>query len=1531
MAEQLLNEEQENQGQEQVTEMPVEAPESVPETTSPESNANVAPQQDNVSEDVTETPTPRTLDSVLRETVPSVISDGPRVRVSPKVAEDMAETTKLALENVSGDEVNVEDVKRRIRSAGIQGIREHVSQAEYNVRAGGLQRALQESIAATDMEAKEIAESLKFIAEQKPLRTALEQEAVTSAMTKAAAEDPEWLAIYEGDIDVTSKVQDELESQLLLYNYIQEKAVAAEEDFDFGIDFVRGLTSVDLLGKVMEFGPNFADGLKEFGRRYNQASTTEERLSILEEFDEVIDQAFVGGSIMDTNPDFALDLVNLAFNATPEERKQALVLGGFEGILSLVGLGATAKGLKGVRRVGSSSVKEKAGKVDGEEVLNKAKESVEGQEEIVTLKEPESPVPSNYTAVQRELARQQSVIDDTVENLTSPVKRTEYEELPVFDGAVVIRQETDATGGLISDLGTKKGNPFSRRGDAQRRANALGLADNEYEIIEDTAGYVIRYKTDRDAWNAPATETRRAGYFRRRFDNVDNWVDGVIHSKARLAEGAYGQVEAAFRKVWNNGIRPLNAKQSRDVVRSLEVLRKKNTTGEMNRWWTEGEFVEEYKNLTGQVPTEKEVVAYRTYQQLNDFAWRLDNRVMYESAQQEGYKTISIKGIGVPFTGKQVDNLSDDITVFDLERGAEVNAGDLLGRKTEYDIVLMRNSDKYDMIDANILPVTRAKYVAVPKNKVKVDDLDPVQLPYKAGGRVNYDRNTVFLKQLNVREVEGQKLRFRDKTMYRADSPQEAAEYASRWNKAREIAYKVQRGQLDSASVRQAFREYDVGELDDFLKNAEAYGWDLTEPMQVVRNRETISVSNVGSDFIDETDDLEYIMEGVGNRFSRRGQGVPHILGEAGNGPLDPIASLSESIDLTARNAAFSQFREAALERFKSKFGSYVDVPTGSPLTAYLRAPVNKRAADANLVETIEGTQKYLQEVMSIKYADERMWDRLVGKIADWSFKGLGKDLGSTVARSMNAARGFSPTAQARNLIFNAKLGMFNPASFIMQIAQAPIVAITAPKYGLRSLTTYPLFRMALYGTDDINSGLMKEMAQKWKSLPETEFAGDLEEAVREFRRMGMDNFGGNMAYIDANTGSNVLGLAKTGAGRAASSVADKGRFFFNEGELMPRAVSYLSARARWLNDKTVNPKGLPPTSNAGRQWIHDTANKYVLGMSRADIQQGLRGGLSGVAFQFYSFVFRATAAFTGRQFTSGEKLRMALGYVALYGGAGVPVLGWALQELGEKYNSTAMQQFAERGFVDGVLSSALGYEADFSTRAGIGQAWDDIWNAVLGEKSVLEVAGGAAGNTGSRAFDSITDMLRTFSLVSNPDPEIITRETVLGLAKQVSSFNNVYKAMHAWETGKLVSSRGTSYLPVTRAELLGQIAGVPTFKYSELDAIFAGRKEREDAIKDGTQDVLLMMEEIAKERDPERKQRLQSMLSLKTSNMLSAGIWEDVSFRVFSEMEGSTLYKDMFLDSVLYQMEFPEQQFYNKGVVTPERLQQITEEQENR
>jgi len=1524
------------QGVDTTQEAPQEPTQAIQEPVNAQTNATPQGQEKEasavVSQAVLPDPVPNTnrpVGSKLREQKKSYINDSNIIKMNPDDADDFAEAGALALENITFNPVNKESIKHRITLSGPQSLREQVSNAEYQQRVKGLQQAVQQAALDTQTDVAQLTEQLKAIQEQKPQRTALEQEAVAGSMRKAS-EDPEWLGIYENNPELSEQMASQLEGDLLLHNYLKEKNVAAASDFDYGVDFIRGITSLDLFSKVAGFGLDFTDGLKEFGDRYQRAKSTDERLSILEEFDKEIEKSFILGSVMDVNPDFAAEVANLAFNASPDERKLALTLGGLEGVLSLVGAGATAKGLAKINTKGVKAVKDEAGAVNPKETMDKAQQSTGGQAELIPLRVPEDTTRSKYSAVQAELEKQGRALDDTLQNLTAPVLRTEQEALPVFNKGTIGRQETLSDGRFVTDFVTTKGNPFAKKSTASRRAKELELPEGSYEIVPETSGYVIRYTSERDAWNAPMQEPKRRNWFTRRFDNIDNWVDSVIHAKGRLAEGAYSQLESTMRKVWKNGFKGLSANQKRDVTRVLDTQRKRNTVppeddSYLGRWYTEDEFVQEYRNLTGQEPTTKEITAFQTHRQLSDFAYQLDNRVLYEKAQSRGYSTIKVPEIDQGFTGKVVDNIGDDVTVYNAVKQTTEKA-ETLGQK--YDIVEVEQLDKSQLMEAGYLPVTDIKHIAVKKGTAKVSDLNPQRLSYKAGGRVMYDRNTVFLKQLNVKDIgEGRKMRMRDKTLYRADSPQEAADYAKRWNQGRELARKVMEEGVPAATVRGEFRDLDLGELDDFLQNAKAYGWDLKEPMQVVGNRQTIPVSNNGQ-FVDDTDDLDYIVEGVGNRFSKRGQGVPHILGDAGDGPLDPIAALSESIDLTARNASFSAFREAALERFKHKFGSYVDVRANAPLTDYLRASPNKRAQDANLVSTIEGHQNYLREVMSLKFEDERWWDGQVTKAANWAYDGLGGDIGKTLARGLNKAKDFSITAQARNLTFNAKLGMFNPASFIMQAAQAPVIAATVPKYGMKSLTMYPLFRTALYGSDEFNPALLREFAEKAKTLGDsTSFLGDFEEAVLEFRRMGMDNFGGNMAYIDANTGSNTLGLARSTASKYTGNVADKGRVFFNEGEMIPRATAYMSSRARWLNDRTINPDNLPATSAAGRQWIHDATNKYMLGMSRADIQQGLRGGLSGFVAQFYSFVFRASAAFVGDTFTKGEKLRMGLAYTAMFGGAGIP-LGDALFEVvGDAAASDFIRDAADRGMVDGLLTEALGYETNFSARAGIGQAWEDIYDALTERDTVMEVMGGAAGSTGSRAFDSLTDTIRGFSLMQHPDAEIIGKEAVLALASQVTSFNNTYKAIQAWGTGTLVSNRGTGYLPVTHGELLGAIAGVPTYKYEIMDSIFKGSKAREDAIKDGVQDMLALQEARAKARSYEDKRDIDARISLRSFNMAQAGIEKDVMERVMREMRGSTLFQELLRDKTMYDMQYPEQSFFPKNVANPETLKQFEQE----
>lgn len=1501
----------EQQEQEQGQDTTVQAPESVPTTTSSESASTPAPKKINVVEDVTGTLTDLANNLKERGSTPPVApllvrDKAPRIRikerVTPLLPEDLDSLTEAysyASKVLQGGDRDPEQVKRKVAAIGTKRTRDEVAIADLGQRKESYTQVLDQLLASNEVSASEVADGIRKLQEMKVNRTALEENAVTGVMSEAAAKDPEWLAIYEVSATLTEQLQKNYEGALLLGNYLAEKQAKAEKDFDFGLDFIRGLTSLDLVSKAFGFGPNFAEGMKEFGREFNVADTTEDKLAVLERFDKEIEDTVVLSGIFGQNPDFDFELANTAFNATEKEREQALALGGIEGVLTLIGAGATVKSLKGLGKGTFSKVKSDLGAEEGYVVLREAQQDPYKAGGIPTLTEPGTVVSSN-ARVKEILQRQDSVLRDAAENNIAPVMRTEMEQLPVFDKGTVINQSNTADGKMVSDFGTKKGNPFATKSAATQGGNRLGIGD--FEVVEVNAGYVVRKVHNTDAWGAPAEMPKSVNWIGRNFDNVDNWVDGVLHAKGRQAEAAFSSVERTFRDVWKSGMKGLGSKQKRDLSRTLTKLRELNTEeAGFNRWWSEGEFAEEYKAITGNAPTDKELLAYGTYRQLNDFAYRMDNMALVTQAENAGYTGLRIKDwVDGQLTGKVRGNVQDDTSVYVQRSGGESRYGDL--NRDDYSVIELDLRDKADLIEAGVLPPMKTRLIAVPKNSITEEALDPVRIPYKAGGRVQHDRDTVWLKQANVRNADGAKLRLRDRTMYRADSLAEAEDYAKRWNKAKDIAKQFQDTAI-TAQARASFRELDLGELDDFIQNANAYGWDLDQPMQALRHREMVTLSDE-SGVISEVDDLDYIVEGVGNRFSKRGQGVPHILGDAGSTALDPLASLSQSIDLTARNVAFSSYRQFALERFKDKFGQYLDIEPTVPLTAYLRAAPNNKARKANLIQSIEGHQNYVRDVIGNKFEDERVWDRYVNNAAKWAVgRDFGPVTGGTIARGVESLTKIQPFAQLRNLTFNAKLGMFNPASFIMQAAQAPVIAATVQRYGIRSLSMYPVFRMALYGADDLNTGLWKELNKRVGSLgDDAKFLGDFEEAVKEFRRLGMDNFGGRMAYIDAATGSNVVGLARGSAANAASSVAERGRFFFNEGEMIPRAVSYMAARARWLSDKKVNPKGLPATSSAGRQFIVNQTDKYILGMSRADIQQGLRGGFTGFATQFYSFILRATAAFTGRQFTRNEKLRMGIAYTALFGGAGVPFMDWAMDKAFGEADPTVRHKI-KQGAVDGMLTEILGYETNFSDRAGIGKAWGDICQALTERDTFMETVAGAPGQTGHRAMDGLLGVTRLFSAVSNPDVTDMSFEAIKEVSKQVSSVNNTYKAIQAWNTGILLDRTGLPYMDVSRNELIGAIVGVPTIKYEELNSIYTNERKRADAIKEGVRVILRLQELAADTTNPEETEKYRQAISFHMNGLHNVGIGDDVTRRVFQSLSGETMYQRKFLQHVQRQV----------------------------
>ena len=433
-------------------------------------------------------------------------------------------------------------------------------------------------------------------------------------------------------------------------------------------------------------------------------------------------------------------------------------------------------------------------------------------------------------------------------------------------------------------------------------------------------------------------------------------------------------------------------------------------------------------------------------------------------------------------------------------------------------------------------------------------------------------------------------------------------------------------------------------------------------------------------------------------------------------------------------------------------------------------------------------------------------------------------------------------------------------------------------------------------------------------------FIGDLDDAVKEFRHLGINNFESNLIYTDAGIGSNRIGLYASKTSDVVGKALELGRKPFSEAELMPRIVSYMAARARWINDKKVNPKGLPPSSDAGRQWIYSATDKYVFGMTRADVQLGLRGTYAGAVFQFQSYVWRATSALVNpfnKTFTKAEKTRMGLAYLFMYGTGALPIPGseYVLNKAVDAITDDPEARLAiKEGVVDGALSSWLGYEVKFNDRAMLSKYWGDMYDAITGERSFLELATGAAGQSGSRSFDALYNIVRTFSYMNEPQAGAFTEQMVISAARNISSFNNVYKAWVAWDTGVVLSSSGRPLVNLTRAELVGQVFGFPSAKYSLIDQNYNDKKATKEVVDAYIQDTLRLYDLYARTDDPKLKKGYEDSIRIISNSAIQRGIGDRVANSVLATMRSETQYSRAF-------KEMMERSMFGTGETNPEAV----------
>jgi len=446
-----------------------------------------------------------------------------------------------------------------------------------------------------------------------------------------------------------------------------------------------------------------------------------------------------------------------------------------------------------------------------------------------------------------------------------------------------------------------------------------------------------------------------------------------------------------------------------------------------------------------------------------------------------------------------------------------------------------------------------------------------------------------------------------------------------------------------------------------------------------------------------------------------------------------------------------------------------------------------------------------------------------------------------------------------------------------------------SPKHGMKSLMTYPLVRMAIASQDP---AVIKALAKKVEKLDMKAY-GDIEKFFKEFRHHGFDNFSANMVYENAARGDNLMRSW-------GEKFNDKGRMFFEEGELVPRITAYSTSVREWTaNVGNINPKGLPIDTKDARKYIVQRTNTLTLGMTRADIQQGLKTGLMGLITQFQSYPLRAldAMAFPSKGLSIPERSRLVAAYIGLYGGAGIPFAGYladySVEAFGIEKDNEVMYKTIYNGVVDGLVMAATGESTNFASRGGLGSWANEIVGSFTDDRStVLEVLLGPAGSTGSGAVDTIIDYAQAYNAGFNPDPSRITSSVIKDLAKQVSSYNTAQRAYIAWTTGKIYDSRGGQFIDITKSGTLLQLFGLPPQAYEDIGMVYLSKDRIKNVKRLYAEQAVKAHLELARELDPVKRAEIKERLNGIFSYAAEDGLTEEVNTAVLQQLSGSSAYK---------------------------------------
>lgn len=453
-------------------------------------------------------------------------------------------------------------------------------------------------------------------------------------------------------------------------------------------------------------------------------------------------------------------------------------------------------------------------------------------------------------------------------------------------------------------------------------------------------------------------------------------------------------------------------------------------------------------------------------------------------------------------------------------------------------------------------------------------------------------------------------------------------------------------------------------------------------------------------------------------------------------GRTDALDSIQRYMGITADRVSMSEWRLEARSRVVNEVASVPDIgdkARGMDWGA-VRSAIEGSSMSPQRRAKLLGMYDQTSAMSSIPTKTDQAFQGAVRAVAT-AFDRSGKRGTESIAKYLYQVQDKSVVDIMKGVTFNLTLGMYNMVQIPVQLFGASVAVSINPVEATKALPRWLMASSLDFVTNEKAASKFLNKIAKEQGLD----AKTLQHDYEAWRKSGMYE-SVVRGSADASSIANRLPYDAGFLHKGFSKAVELGQTPYRMGELSNMRISFFTALER---EKGLKGKSFKyDDATIGR--VVSRAEQYRLNMSGAN-KAAFQKGIWALPTQFKQIYTKYMESMFGTHFTGKEKARLAIGQVALFGAAGVPILNHFADEtmtnvFGVKEGDLTAEQLitAKRGALGWLINHELDIDAAVSGRLTVSaDVIEDIRRAFTDERTpMFKTMLGASFTSGDKIYD---------------------------------------------------------------------------------------------------------------------------------------------------------------------------------------------------